>query len=119
MSYQTYQTGEGWYTAGILTGTLRRGKKLTFHTRDGNTVEIDWCFVRQYAASFPFVRGFEEIAAGSASAQPDEPTIFVEDGPSVVLGVVGYSVNREQLDWIRDCQTAPPHSLLCCPCDVN
>ena len=82
-------------------------------------MEIDSCFVRQYAASFPFVRGFEEIAAGSASAQPDEPTIFVEDGPSVVLGVVGYSVNREQLDWIRDCQTAPPHSLLCCPCDVN
>jgi hypothetical protein len=38
--------------------------------------------------------------------QPDELTIFVEDGPSVALGVVGYSFNREQLDWIRDCQTA-------------
>ena len=37
-------------------------------------------------------------------AERDSLTIFIEDGQSVALGVVGYSLNHEQLGWIRDCQ---------------
>jgi hypothetical protein len=96
-------SSEGFFTSSIRVQHLSPDFFLRITYADSTQAEITWGFIRQYAAQYTFLPGFESLSQKGQTPR-DGISVYLCNGPSICLGVCEYSLHDEQQQMIEECR---------------